>query len=368
MKLGVFMMPVNDYRRGTHTVLKEDVEIAVAADELGFDEFWIGEHYTTLSEPVTCPFIFLSNLIARTERIRLCTGVVNLPQRHPAQTAAHAALLDHLSDGRLTLGVSPGGLVSDFEMFGVTDTTVRREMAGEAIDTVLKLWSGKPPYDINGKFWKLKIEDTNWPDLGVGEIIKPFQKPHPPLVASAMSPSSGSVRGAAHRGWGVVSANFVPNSTIKSHWDGFVQGCGEAGRTPHPEDWRLARSIFVGPDDAEAKAYVRDPNGPFAHYYGYIVNIIKRAAFHAIMKSDPDMPDDELTPEYACNEFIIAGDPESVAKQIVDLRGEVGPFGTIMMTATDCLNADHKAKIMQSMRMMAEDVMPRVQSALGESG
>ena len=67
MKLGMFMMPVNDHRRDTHTVLKEDVEIAVACDRFGFDEFWIGEHYTTLSEPVTCPFMFLSNLIARTE-------------------------------------------------------------------------------------------------------------------------------------------------------------------------------------------------------------------------------------------------------------------------------------------------------------
>ena len=202
MKLGMFMMPVNDHRRDTHTVLKEDVEIAVACDRLGFDEFWIGEHYTTLSEPVTCPFMFLSNLIARTERMKLGTGVVNLPQRHPVQTAAHAALLDHLSDGRLILGVSPGGLVSDFEMFGVTDLQVRREMAGEAVETVLKLWSTEPPYDIRGKYWTLRLEDYHWPDLGVGAMIKPYQKPHPPLVASAMSPDSGGVRSAAARGWG----------------------------------------------------------------------------------------------------------------------------------------------------------------------
>jgi len=147
-----------------------------------------------------------------------------------------------------------------------------------------------------------------------------------------------------------------------------VQGCSEVGRKPLPEDWRLARSIFVGPDDAEAKAYVRDPNGPFAHYYGYIVSIIKRAAFHAIMKSGPEMSDDDLTPEWACNEFIIAGNPETVAEQILALREEVGPFGTIMMTATDCLDAGHKKKIVQSMRMMVEDVMPRVRRRLGESG
>ena len=259
MKLGMFMMPVNDHRRDTHTVLKEDVEIAVACDRFGFDEFWIGEHYTTLSEPVTCPFMFLSNLIARTTRMKLGTGVVNLPQRHPVQTAAHAALLDHLSDGRLILGVSPGGLVSDFEMFGVTDLQVRREMAGEAIETVLKLWSTDPPYDIRGKYWTLRLEDYHWPDLGVGAMIKPYQKPHPPLVASAMSPNSGGVSSAAARGWGVISANFVPVSTIRNHWQGFSEGCARSGREPRPADWRVARSIFVADDDAWAKAYVRDP-------------------------------------------------------------------------------------------------------------
>ena len=261
MKLGMFMMPVNDHRRDTHTVLKEDVEIAVACDRLGFDEFWIGEHYTTLSEPVTCPFMFLSNLIARTTRMKLGTGVVNLPQRHPVQTAAHAALLDHLSDGRLILGVSPGGLVSDFEMFGVTDLQVRREMAGEAIETVLKLWSTEPPYDIRGKYWTLRLEDYHWPDLGVGAMIKPYQKPHPPLVASAMSPDSGGVRSAAARGWGVISANFVPVSTIKNHWQGFSDGCARSGREPGPADWRLARSIFVADDDAWAQGLCAGPRG-----------------------------------------------------------------------------------------------------------
>jgi alkanesulfonate monooxygenase SsuD/methylene tetrahydromethanopterin reductase-like flavin-dependent oxidoreductase (luciferase family) len=338
----------------------------VTSDRLGFDEFWVGEHYTTLSEPVTCPFTFLSNLIARTDHMKLGTGVVNLPQRHPVQTAAHAAMLDHLSDGRLILGVSPGGLVSDFEMFGVTDPQIRREMASESIETVLKLWSSEPPYDIRGKYWTLRLEDYHWPDLGVGSMIKPYQKPHPPLVASAMSPNSGSVLAAGLRGWGVISANFVPVSTIKTHWTGFAEGCAQSGRTPKPEDWRLARSIFVSEDDAEAKAYVRDPEGPFAHYFGYLVALIKRAAFHAIMKSGPEMADDDVTPEYACDSFTIAGDPDSVTEQLVALRDEVGPFGTILMTATDCLNDAHKARLLESMRLMAEEVMPRFKRAIGD--
>ena len=364
MKLGMFMMPVNDHRRETHTVLQEDVEIAVECDRLGFDEFWIGEHYTTLSEPVSCPFMFLANLIARTEKIKLCTGVINLPQRHPAQIAAHAALLDHLSGGRLVMGVSPGGLVSDFEIFGVTDLQVRREMAGECIDIVLKLWAARPPYNITGKYWNIRLAEHSYPELGVGEIIKPYQQPHPPLVASAMSPNSGSVHTAAIRGWGVISANFVPTSTIKNHWDGFSASCAQVGRIPEPADWRVARTIFVAPDDGEAKAYVRDPDGPFAHYFGYLVELIKRAEFHAIMKEPPDMPDADLTAEYACDKFIIAGSPGSVATQILALREEIGPFGTLLMTAVDLQGPAHKAKLRRSMDLMANAVMPKLRAAL----
>ena len=270
-----------------------------------------------------------------------------------------------LSDGRLVMGVSPGGLVSDFEMFGVTDLQVRREMASECIDTVLKLWSTHPPYDISGKYWNIRLDEHFYPDLGVGELVKPYQQPHPPLVASAMSPNSGSVHTAAIKGWGVISANFVPAATIKTHWDGFSASCKEVGRIPEPADWRVARTIFGAPDDGAAKDYAVSPDGPFAHYYGYLVDLIKRAQFHAIMKASPDMPDDAVTAEYACENFIIAGSPDSVAEQILALREEIGPFGTILMPAAALQGAAHKPKLMASMELMAGEVMPKLRAALG---
>ena len=364
MKFGLFMMPVNDHRRDLHDVLMEDVEVAVRSDELGFDEFWVGEHYTSASEPVSCPFIFLANLIARTKRVRLGTGVVNLPQRHPVQTAAHAALLDHLSEGRLILGVSPGGLASDFEAFGITDPLVRREMALEAIEMVLKLWSQQAPFDIKGKYWRIRLTDHVYPDIGVDRVLRPYQLPHPPLVASAMSPNSASPKTAGALGWGVISANFVPAENIKTHWQGFVEGCAKVGRTPYGSDWRVARTIFVGDDDAEAKAYVHDAQGPFAHYFNYLITLVKRAGFMAILKPDPAMPDEALSAEGACRSLVIAGDPESVAAQLLALRRAIGPFGTILMAATDLINAHHKARLMRSMELMAQEVMPRLKAAL----
>src|SRR3546814_15967367 len=81
--------------------------------KLGYDEVFVGEHYTATSEPITDPLQFLATLIPETRSIKLGTGVFNLPQHHPLQIAGNAALFDNLSGGRLLMGIGPGGLGSE---------------------------------------------------------------------------------------------------------------------------------------------------------------------------------------------------------------------------------------------------------------
>jgi hypothetical protein len=76
------------------------------------------------------------------------------------------------------------------------------------------------------------------------------------------------------------------------------------------------------------------------------------------------MPDDELTPDFACRSLVIAGDPESVAAQLLALRRAIGPFGTILMAATDLIDPRHKARLMRSMELMAKEVMPRLKAGV----
>ena len=101
VKLGLFTMPFHHPAREYATILEEDQEAIVLADRLGFTEAFVGEHASSGSERITSPLIFLATLIHRTRQIRLGTGVINLPQLHPATVAAHAAMFDHLSRGRL---------------------------------------------------------------------------------------------------------------------------------------------------------------------------------------------------------------------------------------------------------------------------
>src|SRR5262249_38152361 len=117
VNLGMFTMPFHHPGRDYATILEEDRDAVILADQLDFSEVFVGEHFASWSERITSPLMFLSTVIDRTRRIRFGTGVLNLPQTHPLTVAAEAAMFDHLSRGRFIMGIGPGGLVSDMELF-----------------------------------------------------------------------------------------------------------------------------------------------------------------------------------------------------------------------------------------------------------
>ena len=117
-------------------------------------------------------------------------------------------MLDNILEGRFVFGISPGGLPSDWEMFGNLDVD-RREKFAECIDQILGIWAGEAPYTLEGKYWTISTERTQIPEIGQGLIVKPYQKPHPPIVVAVVEPSSASAANAAARGWDIISANFL---------------------------------------------------------------------------------------------------------------------------------------------------------------
>jgi len=360
MKLAMFMMPVHPPGRNYHATLKEDLETIIDADRLGFDEFWLGEHISAGTESITSPLLFLAQAIPQTENIKLCTGVINLPQQHPATIAAHTAMFDQMCNGRLIMGISAGGLPSDFELFRLEDAAVRREMMFESIDMIQHLWTQDPPYDLKGKYWQIKIEDWYYPEMGLGTMRRPMQQPHPPIAMSAMSPFSKTVQHAASREWNVVTANFIPTYSVASHWKMIQKGAAEAGLDPDPNKWSVARHILVTENDAEAEDYLARPDNALVHYYEYMIGLMKRSGFAPIMKSDEQMSDEDLTVAWALENFIIAGSPRTVADKILTFREHVGPFGTIVMVAHDW---DDPAFHKRSMQLMAKQVMPLLNEA-----
>ena len=289
MKLGFFTMPIHPLDKDWRQSLREDREAFVLADELGFVEGYVGEHVTDAAENITSCVTFIATLVDATKRIRLGTGTVNMPNNHPAAVAANIAMLDHLLDGRFNFGISPGGLLSDAEVFGNLDAN-RNEMFVEAINQVLAIWAGEAPYNIRGKYWTVSTERTLVADIGQGILAKPLQKPHPPIVVTVVAPFSKGVTEAASRGWEPISANFLMPAWVKSHWPKYVEGCEKGGRPADPANWRVARSIFVADDDRTARDYVTAPNSPYRLYYNNLVGKLKMAGRAEAFKERRDRP------------------------------------------------------------------------------
>jgi alkanesulfonate monooxygenase SsuD/methylene tetrahydromethanopterin reductase-like flavin-dependent oxidoreductase (luciferase family) len=354
MKLGFFTMPIHPLDKDWRKSLREDREAFILADKLGFTEGYVGEHSTDRAENITSCMVFIASLIDATKTIKLGTGTVNMPNQHPAAVAANIAMLDHMLNGRFIFGISPGGLLSDAEAFGILDAD-RNAMFLEAINAVLAIWAGEPPYNIQGKYWNIKI--------GQGFLPKPLQKPHPPIVVTAVAPFSKGVTEAAARGWDPISANFLMPEWVKSHWPKYVEGCERAGRKADPANWRVAKSIFVADSDKTAKAYVTDSRSPYRYYYSQLYTKLKRARLD-LFKTRRDQPDSEVTLDGICDELIIHGSPEKVADEILKFRDKVGDFGTLLYAGKDWRDPKLAKR---SMTLLAEKVMPKVNAAIKKS-
>jgi alkanesulfonate monooxygenase SsuD/methylene tetrahydromethanopterin reductase-like flavin-dependent oxidoreductase (luciferase family) len=363
MKLGFFTMPIHPLGKDWRQSLREDREAFILADELGFVEGYAGEHVTDTAENITSCAIFIATLVDATRRIRLGTGTVNMPNNHPAAVAANIAMLDHLLDGRFNFGISPGGLLSDAEAFGNLDAN-RNEMFVEAIDQVLAIWAGEPPYDIAGKYWKISTRRTLMADIGQGILAKPLQKPHPPIVVTVVAPFSKGVTEAASRGWEPISANFLMPVWVKSHWPKYVEGCERAGRPADPANWRVARSIFVADDDKTAEAYVTAPNSPYRLYYTNLITKLKVAGRAEAFKEDRATPDDAVTVDSVMDKLVIRGSPKKVADDLLAFREQVGDFGILLYAGKDWLDRDLGRR---SMVLLAEQVLPTLNAAIGRT-
>lgn len=163
------------------------VTIAKAAEAAGLESVWTGEHVVlpdprvapSPSDPQTPfldPAVALSHIAAHTERIRLGTGVIILPQRNPVVLAKELASVDVVSKGRLIFGLGAGYLEPEFRALGAPFEE-RGDVTDEAINAIKALWTMEKPVH-KGRFFSFS---------GIDSQPRPAQKPHPPIVVGGMS-------------------------------------------------------------------------------------------------------------------------------------------------------------------------------------
>ena len=149
LRFGIFLAPFHPVGQNPTLALERDLQLIEHLDALGFDEAWFGEHHSAGYEIIASPEVFIAAAAQRTKHIRLGTGVSSLPYHHPFMLADRMVLLDHLTRGRVMLGVGPGALPSDAFMMGI-DPAKQRDMMEESLEAILLLLAGETGHHGDG--------------------------------------------------------------------------------------------------------------------------------------------------------------------------------------------------------------------------
>ena len=366
MNLGIFLMPLSPHGRTMSDVMDEVTRKALLLDTVGFNEFWLGEHFSATSEAIPSPLMFMASLLPQTRNLTFGTGVISLPNRHPAVIGAEVAQFDRMAKGRFRFGIGTGSLPSDWELFQLEDEPTRRRMMLESISMMQAIWKQGPPYEFDGEFWKFGITRNIHPELQMGIMPPPSTPEGPPVHVSVSTPQSSTAVLAGERGWGPLTSSLLTPAGVATHWTGYSKGLASAGREVTGENWRVVRVVLVAPSDAEAERRLAHAQSSVRFYFDYIRQVLARAGKLIALKTRPDMADADVTVETAMMPRVIFGSPATVRDKLIALRDEVGPFGNLLVSGMDWSGANEDWE-RESLTLLGRDVWPAVRRHFAHS-
>ena len=336
MSFGVFLAPYHPLGDSPLVTFRRDLQLIERCDELGFDEAWVGEHHSAAWENIADPAVFLAATGARTQRIRLGSGVVSLPYHHPMMVADRFVQLDYLTHGRAMLGVGPGTLVSDAMMMGIDPVTQRPRM-DEALGVIVRLLRGEVVTHV-----------SDWFELHEARLqMLPVNGELPIAVASTTSPA-GMVCAGTH-GVGVLSlgAGLIGDKKdLAAQWDVGQRAAAAAGGELRREDWRLVIRAHVAETREEAIAAVRaGRDHEREHYYRRVAGMRNSTTLEEEIEQDTS----------------IIGTPDDMIAALRRLQDATGGFGGFMVLGNDW--ASHEATL-RSYELIALRVIPELRGHL----
>jgi limonene 1,2-monooxygenase len=345
MKFGAFLAPHHPIGEHPTLQLRNDIKFATKLDELGFDEFWCGEHHSTGWEVIASPEMFLAAVGEHTHNIKLGTGVVSLPYHHPFNVAQRMVQLDHMTRGRAIFGSGPGALPSDAYVLGI-DPMVQRDRQDEAIGVIKRLMAGERV-----------THETDWFTLRDARLqLFPLQEEMPFVVASQVSPSGMTLAGKY--GAGVISIGSMSNAgllSLPTQWSFAEEAAAKHGRTVDRKDWRVLMTWHIAETREEARAQA---GAGLMHWHNeYTVGTLMRPG--GVPFASPDEAVDMTA--FSPGAVGVIGTPDDLVAAIRRLQELSGGFGTVIGFAHDWANRENT---LRSWDLVARYVIPEVNGLL----
>ena len=341
MDFGLFTEFTTRKGKTQAVAFQESFSQVEAAEELGMDSVWLGEnHFMPELAVMACPVIVASAIAARTRRVRIGLAVQVLPLANPLRAAEEAATVDHISGGRFDFGVGRSGLFKFYHGFNI-DYAESRERFFEGLEVIKKAWT-EDEFSHEGKYFSYH---------GVTLVPKPYQKPHPPIIAAVASEDTFALMGSA--GYSVfASPTLIAMADIEARLRTYRtawEGAGHAG----------APTVLLRIPAYVAETAERAASEP------------EDSAMHRVRAGADPIGSSSASPELAARisrmatvpyeqvmrEMVMFGTPEAVAERIHEYRERLGISG-ILMDMNYGGQVPHD-RIVNSIRLFTEKVMPQ---------
>ena len=342
LRFGTFMAPFHPPEHNPTLSLEQDLDLLQHMDTLGFDEAWIGEHHSAGSEIIASPEIFIMAAAERTRHIKLGTGVVSLPYHNPLWVAERIVLLDHLTRGRIMLGVGPGALPTDAAMLGLTPPQMR-PLLEEYLAIVMHLLTSEEP--ISHKSDRLTLNNARL-------HLRPYSDPLFDVALAAVQSPTGA-RLAGRYGAGMLSLGAtmaVGMDVLAHHWSVLEQQAAAHGQVADRAKWRLVGLVHLAETEEQAR---KDVEYGITQWFRYFQNV---AAFPQMAVEGGNI---EEMVAFVNGGLGVIGTPDQMVAQIQRLQEQSnGGFGAYLTLAHNWANPTATKK---SFELMARHVMPRFQ-------
>jgi limonene 1,2-monooxygenase len=343
LRFGIFLAPFHKPGINPTLALQGDLELVQWLDRCGYDEAWFGEHHSAGTEISASPEIMIATAAERTRHIKLGTGVVSVSYHNPLWVAERLVLLDHLTRGRVMLGVGPGSLPTDGIMVGIQQSQTRG-LLEDGLDVMMKLLTSDKPVTLKNERWDLRDARLH---------LRPYSNPVFDVAVAAVASPTGAKLAGRH-GIGMLSVGATTAAgfdMLALHWDVLTAEAKAHGKAVDRSKWRLVGLCHVA--ETKEQAY-RDVEYGIEHWFRYFQQVAAFPQMAVVGNSVSEMI-----------EFINAsglgaiGTAEDCAAQIKRLwQQSDGGFGAYLLLAHNWANPQ---ATLRSYELIAREVMPQFQ-------
>jgi len=380
MKIGYFCNITNWKKKPYKQILDEARDIAMYCDKKNWDSIWFTEHHFNHEGMEACPnpLMMCADIAARTKQIRLGQACNVITFWNPIRLAEDIAALDHLSNGRVEVGIGRGVYGREAIHMNVEadlkDQAKNKRLFQETLAIMKKAWT-EEFFDHKGEFYTYPSPNFVWQhdmsppnadfvDLETNKIKKisvipqPHQRPHPPIWQ--VVDSTGSIEWAAKNGINCIM--WIPTvKTLKKRFEIYKNAKSESEKrdVPMGEGINLVRDMFVAETMEEAKKLAGK------HMVDYMRWVCHWRGLGNHMDPGEELPEtknklDLLNYEFLHKRNMLFGTPDYIIEKIKELQSELNLKNLLVWSNFPGVKHEDA---MKSIKLFNQEVIPKINSS-----